>query len=329
MRADDPIPVGVIGVGSMGRHHARVYEELPGANLVGVHDADASVGMDIASKYAVDVMDRDELLAAVEAVSVVVPTPYHLETARACVDAGVAPLIEKPVVGDLAEAPEMRDLAARSPVPIQIGHIERFNPAISTLSDIIEDLDVLSIRAERLGPPPDRAIDDSAVYDLMTHDLDIVRSLLEEEPTTIEAIGVDANRHVSTLLEFPCGIVTSLTASRKTQRKVRTLEVTAEECFIEVDFIDQSVEIHRHSVPEYIEEDGNVRYRHESVVERPQVPNGEPLRFELESFLKAVENGSDPAVTVEDGLRVIELADEIEQAALSGEKLTSKPPATD
>lgn len=329
MRADDPIPVGVIGVGSMGRHHARVYEELPGAELVGVHDADAATAREIADTYAVEVLSRDELLAAVEAVSVAVPTPYHLETARACVEAEVAALIEKPVVGDLDDAVAMRSLDRSSAAPLQVGHIERFNPAISTLTDIVADLDVLSIRAERLGPPPERAIADSAAFDLMTHDLDIVRSLLGQDPDRVEAVGVDENRHVTALLEFPCGIVTSLTASRKTQRKVRTLEVTAESCFIEVDYIDQSIDIHRHSVPEYIEEDGNIRYRHESVVERPHVPNGEPLRFELEAFLDAVSNGTEPAVTIDDGLRVIELAEEIEQAALGAVSLSSPPQPTD
>lgn len=319
MRADNPIPVGVIGVGSMGRHHARVYEELPGAKLVGVNDVDAETASDTASQYAVDVMERDELLDAVDAVSVVVPTPYHLETARACIDAGVAPLIEKPVVGDMSEAEAIRDLDNQTSLPIQVGHIERFNPAITTLFDIVEDLEIVSLRTERLGPPPDRRIDDSAVYDLMTHDLDIVRAVTREDPVQIEAVGVDGNRHASALLEFPSGIVASLSASRKTQRKVRTLEVTAEECFIEVDYIDQSVEIHRHSVPEYVEEDGSVRYRHESVVERPQVPNGEPLRFELESFLEAVNGEHEPTVSVEDGLRVFRLAQTIEKAALSDE----------
>lgn len=322
MRPDNPIPVGVIGVGSMGRHHTRVYDELPGAKLVGVHDVDTDTAADIANRYAVEELERDDLLEAVDAVSVVVPTPYHLETARACIDAGVSPLIEKPVVGDMSEAEAMRDLDNHTSLPIQVGHIERFNPAITTLFEIIEDLEIVSIRTERLGPPPDRPIDDSAVYDLMTHDLDIVRAITSEDPVQVEAVGVDGNRHATALLEFPSGISASLTASRKTQRKVRTLEVTAEECFIEVDYIDQSVEIYRHSVPEYVEEDGSVRYRHESIVERLQVPNGEPLRFELKSFLEAVDGNHDPVVSVEDGLRVIELADAVEKTALSNKSET-------
>lgn len=316
MQADNPVPVGVIGVGSMGRHHARVYEELPGADLIGVHDADDSVAQEIADRYAVEVLNRDELLDRTDAVSVVVPTHFHLETARACVEAEVAPLIEKPVIGDMAEVEAIRELDQLSTVPIQVGHIERFNPAILTLIEIVEDIEILNIRTERLGPPPDRIIDDSAVFDLMTHDLDVVRSLLGEDPSRIEAMGIDNNRHTTALLEFPSGITASLTASRKTQRKVRTLEITAEDRFIEVDYIDQSIEIHRQSVPEFVEMDGNVRYRHESVVERPQVRNGEPLRFELEAFLNAVVNGEEPKVTVEDGIRVIELANAIEEATV-------------
>ena len=116
--------------------------------------------------------------------------------------------------------------------------------------------------------------------------------------------------------------MSSLTASRKTQRKVRTLEITTEECFIEVDYLDQSIEIHRNSVPEYIEKDGNVRFSHESIVERPVVQNGEPLQKELESFIEAIETGNSPEVTVEDGLDALSVALEIE------EKIVRNPVAT-
>jgi len=130
---------------------------------------------------------------------------------------------------------------------------------------------VLSINAERLGPPPSREIHDSAVLDLMIHDIDIVLSLVDSEPIEVHGAGVRDNRHATATITFDSGVIANLTASRLTQRKVRKLTITAEECLVEVDYMDQSIEIHRRSIPEYIETNGNVRFRHESIIERPTV----------------------------------------------------------
>ncbi|MGQ3410658.1 Gfo/Idh/MocA family oxidoreductase [Natrinema sp. LN54] len=317
MPPERQLDVGVVGVGSMGRNHARVYHGLPDANLVGVFDVDADRATAVATEYGASPMGLDDLLASVDAVSVVVPTAHHYDVATDCLEAGVATLVEKPVVEDLETGRKLRSAANAAAVPVQIGHIERFNPAVETLESMIADLSVVGISAERLGPPPDRAIDDSAVLDLMIHDIDIVRSLLDAEPTAIQSSGVSDNRHAAALLEFDSGAMASLTASRLTQRKVRTLEVTAEECLVEVDYIDQSIEIHRRSVPEYVEENGDVRFRHESLVERPRVPNEEPLRNELAAFLETAASGEPPRVTVDDGLAVLEIAKRIEAQGAS------------
>lgn len=311
----DRIDVGVIGVGSMGQHHARVYSELQAANLVGVSDVDDEQATSVADKHNTEVMDEDSLLKAVDAVSVVVPTQYHYEMLTTCLDANVATFVEKPVLGTPDRAEELKSHVEIADVPVQVGHIERFNPAVTALEDLIDDLSVVSIRAQRLGPSPGREIEDSAVLDLMIHDIDIVLSLFDEYPTAIEAVGVDENRHTTALLEFDGDRMASLTASRKTQRKVRTLEITAEECFVELDYLTQSIEIHRNSVPKYIEENGDVRFKHESIVERPAIPNEEPLRKELESFLETVDNHRVPEVTVQDGLDALSIATEIEEMA--------------
>ncbi|MHC3436938.1 Gfo/Idh/MocA family oxidoreductase [Natrialbaceae archaeon A-gly3] len=311
------LEVGVIGVGNMGHHHARVYAELSEATLVGVYDADGDRARAVASEYDAAALNLETLLEAVDAVSIAVPTHAHYDVARRCLEAGVAPLIEKPVVCDLETGRKLRWTAADADVPVQVGHVERFNPAVETLEDLLEDLSVIGIAAERLGPPPEQPIDDSAVLDLMIHDVDVVCSLLEAEPTAVKSTGVQANRHASALLEFGSGSMASLTASRLTQRKVRTLEITAEECLLELDYIDQSIEIHRDSAPEYVERDGDVRFTHGSIVERPRVPADEPLRRELEAFLEAVRTGTTPAVTLEDGLRALEIAREIEKQGRS------------
>jgi predicted dehydrogenase len=304
--------VGVIGVGSMGQHHARVYRDLNDTNLIGIADADPERVSEIAEKYGTEAMETDNLLAAADAVSVVVPTQYHYDVVTTCLDAGVATFVEKPVLGSLEQAGDLLAEVKNADVPVQVGHIERFNPAVTALSKIIEGLSLVSVRARRLGPEPDRKIQDSAVIDLMIHDIDIVLSLFDEMPTVVSGSGTRAGRHASALLEFEGDRMASLTASRKTQRKVRTLELTAEECFIQVDYLDQSIEIHRNSIPEYIEEDGDIRFKHESIVEHPVVHNAEPLQKELESFLKAVETNSMPEISVRDGLDVLSVALEIE-----------------
>jgi predicted dehydrogenase len=310
------MPVGVIGVGSMGQHHARIYDELPGAELVGIFDADDERAREIAKKHDTDPMSMEELLPAVSAVSIAVPTQFHFDIAKQCLRHSVAPLIEKPVLELPEKGEELRFLAEQADVPIQVGHVERFNPAVEVTLDIVQDLNVLAVNAERLGPAPDRTIDDSAVIDLMIHDLDIILSMIEGEPKSVTSAGVRENRYGTATIEFESGPVATLAASRLTQRKVRKLEITAEDCLVEVDYIDQSVEIHRQSMPSYVEEAEGIRYRHESIIERPTVPSSEPLKSELESFLDAVETGSTPEVSLSDGLRALELARTIEQQAL-------------
>lgn len=316
MTADRPLDVGVIGVGSMGKHHVRVYDELAAANLVGVFDVDGERASTVAGRHDTTATDLETLLERVDAVSIAVPTAHHYEVATTCLERGVPTLVEKPIVDDLATGRKLREKAAAAAVPVQVGHVERFNPAVETLETIIGDLSVIGITARRLGPPPGRQIDDSAVVDLMVHDIDVVLSLLGEEPVAIKSCGVADDRHASALLEFS-DTMASLTASRLTQRKVRTLEITAEECLIEVDYIDQSIEIHRGSAPEYVE-NGGVRFKHESLVERPYVPNDEPLRNELASFLEAVRADETPKVTIDDGLAALEIAQRIESRGADG-----------
>lgn len=317
------IDVGVVGVGSMGQHHARVYNQLSGANLIGIADADTQRAAEVAEQYETDHLSTEELLTDAEAVSVVVPTQYHYDVVTSCLDKGVATLIEKPILKSLDRAEKLLSEIEKAGVPVQVGHIERFNPAVSVVSKIADDLDILSVRARRLGPEPDRRIQDSAVLDLMIHDIDIVLSLFEEMPTAVTGTATREGRHASALLEFGPDRIASLTASRKTQKKVRVLEITSEECFIEIDYLDQSVEVHRNSVPEYIEEDGAIRFKHESLVERPVVQNGEPLRRELNSFAQAIKDGSTPEVTAQDGVDALSVALDIEK-----QSQTKQPHAT-
>lgn len=308
---DTPLSAGVIGVGSMGQHHARVYSELPGTSLVGVTDVDPEQALAIASEHGARPMDRDELLTEVDIVSVAVPTQYHVEVVRDCIDAGVDVLVEKPFVADCTQGRQLAEDARAAGIVLQVGHIERFNPAIQVLRDIVPDLDLVAVDIDRLGPPLDRETDDNVVRDLMIHDVDILLSLVDEPISTLSAIARD-ERHATAQFEFSDETIATLTASRLAQEKVRELSVTAETCRVNVDFIAQSVEIHRRSFPEYVQSNGDIRYRHESIVERPLVENGEPLKAQLASFVEAVETGTDPLVTAEDALEVLEVIERIE-----------------
>lgn len=318
----DPLRAGVIGIGSMGRHHARIYNNHTSTTLVGVADVDESRAGKIADQYAARAFDTDELLGTVDIASVAVPTRDHPEVVRQCITHGVDVLVEKPFVEDIDLGRELIELAGNHNVTIQVGHVERFNPAFMALDGIVDDLDILAIDAERLGPPLDREVHDNPVIDLMIHDIDLVRTLIESEIESIDAVGTSGNRYATTTFGFACGRVARLTASRVTQRKVRRLRITAKTALVEVDFIDRTVEIHRHSVPKYIEENGDVRFRHESIVERPMVENGEPLHNQIDSFVTSVGEGTDPVVTAEDGLRAVELSRRVDRLAANGGQLS-------
>lgn len=315
MREDPALDVGVVGTGSMGENHVRVYESLPSTNLVGVHDADREAAGEVAERYGTRFRELDALLDDADAVSIVVPTEYHYEMANRAMENGVSVLVEKPICKRPERGEDLVAVADEHDVTLQVGHIERFNPAVATALKVVEDCDVIAIEANRLGPPISRDITDSAVVDLMIHDIDVVLSLVGEMPTDIQATGAKNNAYATATLTFPSGVVASLTASRVTQRKVRKLDITAEDRLVSADFLDRGVEIHRHSVPEFIQKDGDVRYRHESVVEYPTVERGEPLQDELESFTNAVRTGTEPEVTGSDGVRALRLARRIESLA--------------
>jgi predicted dehydrogenase len=313
---------GVIGVGTMGHHHARVYEELPGVTLAGVTDADPTRADAIADRYGTVARSQGELLSAVDVVSIAAPTRYHESLVGAAIDHGVHVLVEKPFVTDLVAGRELADRAREADVTLQVGHVERFNPAVRALDDIVSELSLIAVSAQRLGPPVDRDCADSVVRDLMIHDIDVIRAHLDGEITTVSATSPPGRDYVSANLAFDDGVVATLTASRVTQEKIRELAFTADDCRVDVDYANQSVQVHRHSLPEYYQDDGGLRYRHESIIERPTVENGEPLKAELSAFVEAARDRGEPVVTPEDALDALELASRIERAAGLAERTT-------
>ncbi|WP_049901140.1 Gfo/Idh/MocA family protein [Natrinema sp. J7-1] len=322
---EEPIRAGVVGVGSMGENHARVYGELAGVELVGVTDRDDDVAETIATRYGTDALALETLCDRCDVVTGAVPTPAHYETVSTCLEAGVHVLVEKPIAATVEQGRALAEQAREAGLVLQVGHIERFNPAGQTVAGLIDDLDVISVEAERLGPPIDRTAPGNVVFDLMVHDIDIVGSLLDDKPHSLAAMGTDNGQYATATIEYD-DVIATVTASRLTQKKIRTLTVTARECLVEVDYLEQSVLIHRDSYPEYVADDGQPRYRHESVVERPRVDSGEPLRNELESFVGAVRTGSTPTVTAEDGIAALETVKVIDRLATGPSEETGDAP---
>lgn len=321
---DDRLGAGVIGVGTMGGHHARVYDELTGVELVGVSDTNHERAREVATDYGTQAQSRDELVEQCDLVSVAVPTRYHYELAQEAIEHGVHVLVEKPFVSDIAHGRELVELARDHGVKLQVGHVERFNPAVQALLDIEPDLDVIAMDVRRLGPPVERDTRDSVVLDLMIHDIDVMCSLLAGDIETIDAMSAREGRHVTAQVEFDSGVVCNLTASRVTQEKVRDLAITADDCRVTVDYKSQDLQIHRHSLPEFYETDGNLRYRHESIIERPTIRNGEPLKAELRAFVDAIRTDSTPEITGEDALEVLRIARRIDEQATGGSQPTAR-----
>ncbi|WP_336036850.1 Gfo/Idh/MocA family oxidoreductase [Halobacterium yunchengense] len=316
--SERPVRAGVVGVGSMGWNHARVYDALPGVELVGVADADESRAESVASSLGAAAVTADALFERADAVTVAVPTQYHYDLARRALEAGVGVLVEKPFVEEPAQGRDLVQRADRNDATLQVGHVERFNPVVEALERVVEDLEVIAAHAERLTPPPDRDIDDTATMDLMIHDIDLARSLVDGEVASCGAFGTAEGRYAVGTLQFDTGVVCNLTASRVTREDVRRVTVTAETCRVKADLLEGTVEVHRDGAAEYAGEVGDVECRREDLVERVTVADADPLERELGAFTDAVRSGDAPPVTGEDGLRVLELARELERERVRG-----------
>ena len=319
---NETIRTGVIGVGNMGRHHARIWATMPGSRFVGMADPDIARVQELADQYGVPAYaDYHDLLGQVEAVSIAAPTTLHYQIGLDCLAYGVHVLIEKPLAASVEEAQALVQAARQRGLVLQVGHVERFNPTFVELSHVLNNQEILGIDARRLSPFATHAADVSVVYDLIVHDLDLVLTLVGTLPTTVQAAGRKVRSlqldHVVALLTFAGGPVVSLSASKVTQHKVRELTVTCADAFVVADLLARTVMIHRQSAADYFAQQDRILYRQEGLIEQVYVPPVEPLYAELQHFLACVREGREPQVGGEDALRVLTLADTIEARALA------------
>ncbi len=307
--AADPrrrVRVAVIGVGHLGRHHARLLAEMPSAQLVAVVDtvpdrAAAAAAATGAKAFG----DARDVLGQVDAVTVAVPTELHRDIARPFLERGIPALVEKPLARALAEADDLIAAAKQSGAILAVGHTERYNPAVAAVMPLVTAPRFIEVH--RLGAFPDRSLDIDVVFDLMIHDLDVILALVRSDVTALEAVGVPVltPRYdiANARLRFATGCIANVTASRISRERVRKIRFFQPDAYLSIDYVAQEVEGWR-----LVRRDGG----------RPAIEGGplpvvreEPLKRELEDFVAAVRDRRPPLVTGEDGRRALALAQAI------------------
>jgi predicted dehydrogenase len=318
MSAGASIRVAVIGVGHLGRHHARILAALPGVALAGVYDVDPARARQVASDTGCAIIEHPAALPGmVDAVTIAVPTEAHARVAIPLLEQGIPVLLEKPLARSVEEADAILAAADRSGALVAAGHTERFNPAVEAARPLLRRPRFVEVH--RLGAFPDRSLDIDVVFDLMIHDLDIVLSVVESEVAAVDAVGVPVLSPridiANVRLRFQSGCIANLTASRISRERVRKIRFFQPDSYVSIDYTAQELEVWRlvrsESGPPAIE-GGKL----------PVTP-GEPLQRELADFVEAVRHQRAPGVPGVQARRALELADQITRAMI----VTSEAPA--
>ena len=303
---------GVVGVGHLGYHHARLYSAMDDIELVGVIDADADRAKQVAADFGVPHFDTVQALvdAGAEAVSVATPTESHRDVALELLEAKVHVLVEKPIAADVAQGRDMVGAAAARGRILQVGHVERFNGAVVALMEAIKR--PRFIECHRLSPYPNRSRDVSVVHDLMIHDIDIVLALDGTEPTSIDAIGVSVFSETEDIanvrIRFASGCVANLTASRVSMEQMRKIRIFEDNAYVSTDYSEQEVMVYRKKSGPLAD---GASPMEAITAEALTVAHDEPLRAELASFAQCIREGTRPLVSGEDGLRALGVVERI------------------
>jgi predicted dehydrogenase len=297
--------VAVVGTGEFGRNHARVYREIQSAELVGIFDNDPRRAESAAREFgAYAFTNLNELRGRVDAVSVAVPTAGHAEVGCRLLEMGLDVLVEKPMAKTLAEADALLDAARRNRRLLQVGHVERFNPAVLAVEPIINH--PLFFEVHRLGVFTPRSLDVDVIYDLMIHDLDILLALVRQPVTEVKAVGIpvltDKVDIAHARLEFAGGAVANVTASRVSTERVRKVRFVQQHEYISLDYA------RRDALRVAVKKPGP---QPEFAFEKLTAPAVEPLRAELEEFVDSVRTRREPRTSGRSGRAALELAERV------------------
>jgi predicted dehydrogenase len=323
------VKIGVVGVGHLGDHHARIISQLPEAELVGVVDIDQEKARRAAEKYQARYFEKlEDLLSEVDAVNLVVPTTVHYPLALMILDRGKNLLVEKPITETVPQAEEIIDLAQRKGLILQVGHIERFNPVFKALKKYQPNPKF--IESHRLAQFDPRGTDVAVILDLMIHDLDLILNLVKSPPKQIEAAGVgviaESEDICNARLTFENGCVANVTASRISARALRKMRLFQRDSYISLDFFTKTMEVYRLVEAESLSEEekkgktvvGNIpveKVGKTVIYERPKVEEQDMLTAEIKSFVNSITTQTPPVVSGEDGKRALEVALKIKEKA--------------
>ncbi|MEW5692698.1 MAG: Gfo/Idh/MocA family oxidoreductase [Candidatus Hydrogenedentota bacterium] len=303
----DKIKVGVIGVGYLGQHHARILSSIKGVDLETIVDIDKKRGESIAKQYNAKFVRDYRELKNIDAVSVAIPTESHFEVASYFLKNRIDVLVEKPITNNLEQASNLVKTAEKNGCILQVGHVERFNGAVLELKKYVKN--PLFIEIHRLSSFPQRAIDVGVVLDIMIHDLDIVLYLVKSEIKKIQAYGAkvltDKEDIANVRLEFENGCIANITASRISWEVQRRLRIFEKDSYFSLDYKNQT--LYRFKFPAKMKKCGIPAQQDIEVISVP-VQKNEPLRLELENFIYAVRKRKKTEVSGEEGRDVLHLA---------------------
>jgi len=326
------VKIGVIGTGHLGKLHTKMFQSITNCELIGIYDSNPEQAKAVSDEFRVSNYSAiEELLSKVDAVSIAATTTAHYEIAKKCFENGVHVFIEKPITATIKEAEELVELSENKNLNLQVGHIERFNPALVAMEKYINDPKF--IQTDRLSQFNPRGTDVAVVLDLMIHDIDIILSLVKSDVVEIQANGVavvsDHLDIANARLQFENGAVANVTASRISQKKMRKMRIFQRDTYVALDFVTGVSEVYRLLEPSSevvtsqisFGEIGVGEKRKKLVYEQPEQKEINALQYELELFVNSVINKTKPIVSGVDGLRALKVAQLIIQK-IEGQRLT-------
>jgi predicted dehydrogenase len=314
------LKIGVFGVGHLGKFHLNNWKEIKDVEVVGFYDPNDDAAQDVTEKYQLPrFLDAERLIDAVDVIDVIAPTTYHYDLAKRAIRKGKHVFLEKPMANTMQEAQELVNLVKESRIKLQVGHVERFNPAFLAVKQM--DLNPMFIEVHRLAQFNVRGTEVSVILDLMIHDIDIILSLVKSEVKQISASGVavmtDTPDIANVRIEFNNGCVANLTSSRISMKKMRKMRVFQKDAYIGIDFLNKKSEIIKLKSAQDVDAfsfDLDTQYGKKTIaVVNPQVPEVNAIKRELESFRDAILNNTPTLVSEVDGYRAMDVAHQILQ----------------